>query len=195
MLALLFRPLALLPGHSASRQPAAVTARATEPANSAPLRVQAPRSLFTLCIENISSPLCSQQLTHSFSRTQSPNHRPFNNFRTLSHTSKKLTPCLSSTSTLFVRSFAKERKSTPLLSAACGLFRENVGVRQKLGSIIDSQLSLLFPERHGAGDLAEKSSATIITSGIALSLTLAANGVIPLRGSKLTIEGRNNASI
>jgi hypothetical protein len=188
MFAIEARASALVAGHSTPCRPIPRARRIPVPVISATLRLLAPRYYSALCTEDTYSPLCYQQLTHPFSRIKSPNRLPFNSFRTLPRTGKKLTPCASVTSGLSVHSFAKERKSTPLLSVACGLFRENVGVREKLGSFIDSQLSLLFPERHPADDLAEKPSDTIVALSGALSLTLTPNGVIPLRGSKLTIE-------
>src|SRR5271154_167732 len=46
---------------------------------------------------------------------------------------KKLTPAFPATSPLFVRSFAQERKSSPLLSCACARFREKCRGGAKLG--------------------------------------------------------------
>jgi hypothetical protein len=62
---------------------------------------------------SLRQPLYSQSVPHS------------------STTAQILTLTFPVTSTPFVRSFAKERKSTPLFSCACALFCANVGVRQK----------------------------------------------------------------
>src|SRR5580698_8277872 len=59
--------------------------------------------------------LCSSQILQ-LAYFQSPTH-------SLPH-AQNITTAFTVTSTLFVRSLAQERKSTPLVSCACALFRE-----------------------------------------------------------------------
>jgi hypothetical protein len=116
-------PSALLAGHSGPVPPAT---RIPQSATSASLDAQALHFSSAPGAERISSPVHFQQVTLSLSRFQYSNHRLFNHFSTLLYTRKKLTHCFSVTSTLLLRSFAQERKSTPLLSGACALFCENL---------------------------------------------------------------------
>lgn len=68
-------------------------------------------------------------------------------FQLLTHSlmhAKNVTAAFPITSTLFLRSFAPERKSTPLVSCACALFWRNGGYLQNLVNILyylDSLLS------------------------------------------------------
>lgn len=65
-------------------------------------------------------------------------------FHSVPHSLKltaNITPAFPATSPLFIRSLAQERKSTPLFSCACALFREKWGCHEKFGSFIDCQSS------------------------------------------------------
>ena len=140
-------PSALLADHSASRRPVPLAARTPRLANSAHLHVQAQRSSSAPGTERISSPLYFQQVVHSSSRAKRYNHLLFSSFNTLSRTRKNLTPLVSSTSTLFVRSFSQEGNSTPLLSNACGLFCGYVGVRETKYKALLSTRSGEYPSK------------------------------------------------
>jgi hypothetical protein len=82
--------------------------------------------LRTLSFPRKPQPAFSQQVPHS-----------------LPH-SANLTAAFPITSALFVRSWAQERKLTPLLSIACARFRRNGGYPAKFGLNIDCQQSLLI---------------------------------------------------
>jgi hypothetical protein len=56
---------------------------------------------------------------------------PFQSFRDSFTRCENITPAFPVTSTLFIRSFTQERKSTPLFSIACARFCRYVGVWQR----------------------------------------------------------------
>src|SRR5579862_9072182 len=85
-------------------------------------------SLRTLFLALKLQPLHFQQLARSFTHA------------------RNLTRAFPTTSALFVRSRAKERKSSPLFSCIPALFCRNGGVGQKFGSALDCQFSLPFPK-------------------------------------------------
>jgi hypothetical protein len=151
---------ALLADHSAPRRPMQPATRIPRPVASVPR--QALHSSSAPGTERVSSPLYYQQVAHYFSRARNSNHSLFSSFSTLSHARKNLTPYVSSTSTLLVRSFAQEVNSTPLLSCACALFCGNVRV-----GVADLLLPNRMPSRPSPF---EPQSATVrksLASGVA----------------------------
>jgi hypothetical protein len=115
------------PGNSAPRRTTLLSAtRVCQSATSVPVGSKTPRSFPAPNADRVFGAPCFQQVAHSFPHTKDRNHRLFNAFGTLWHKSKMLSHFVSVISTLFVRSFAQERKSTPLFSIACALFGENL---------------------------------------------------------------------
>src|SRR5579862_1629981 len=135
MIALRVRQSAVRANHTALVRPIPQTTRIPHSAASSFFESGTLLSWSAPKRERISAPYYFQQVTHSSSFTRGYNYSPVNELGALAHAGRTLNHCLSVTSTLFLRSFTKERKSTPLFSSACARFRGNVGGARNLAKL------------------------------------------------------------
>ena len=93
---------------------------------------------FAPCLLAVASAFSSLRTLFSAPKLQPS---PFHAFRDSWTHRKNITIAFPVTSALFVRSFARERKSTPLLSWACALFCGYVGVARTRNMLRSAPLS------------------------------------------------------
>jgi hypothetical protein len=114
-------------------------------------------------------------------------------FQSLPHSlqqEKNTTPAFPVTSELFLRSFAQERKSTPLFSCACAQFRRYVG-----GSERNSEIQAKVTTRRGVAipSAAEGSLSVPEQRKVSASMRVASPGYTPPIG-RLAFPGDAPAS-